>query len=87
MALFGWSKESSAVLLSILVFFIIAIANKWLPAFGVPFNRWFGFGVGILGAFGGTEFISVKVGLITGLIGGLICGIGGAFFFGETESE
>lgn len=85
-ALIGWSYTSSVILFGIMLFFIIAIVNKWLNMV-FPFNQWLGFAGGLIPYFAIAYMWALKPALGIGLVGALVAGVFGGMSMGGTESD
>lgn len=78
MALLGWSPTSTLLVIAIVLFFLIAIANKFLNMF-IPFNKWIAWPATLVPFFAIGYLWAAKpalaIGLICGLVGGILGGI------------
>ena len=84
-ALFGWSPVSTLIVVAIVLFFIIAIANKWINM-AIPFNKWIAWPACLVPFFIIGKIWSVRNGLVIGLVCGLAAGIFAGYTMGTTES-
>lgn len=83
---FGWSIWSTAAIVTIIVFFLIAMANKWLGMM-IPFNKWIAWLIQVPLTILLTVYWKVKAGVVLGLILGLLAGVISGFMMGNTGGE
>lgn len=86
MALLGWSYTSLVILLGIIMFFLIAVCNKWLNDFGLIYNKWIAWFAGLVSYFLIAYMWALKPAFGIGFGASLAGGILGGMFLGETPS-
>lgn len=87
MALFGWSYMSTIIIGEIILFFVIAIVSRQLNNFGVDYNKWLGWGAGLIACLIVALIWAIGPAFFIGFIASLIAGFFGGQFLGGDEGE